>query len=101
MRVLLASEIQSKEGFLGSKEIVNRLLLILYNVLDFFAKIYLMKCKKGKNTVKLEDEINKRLQDVIDRKKSESEALKKILKAFLKNDDGENQNIENIKKTEK
>ena len=50
---------------------------------------------------KLAEELNKRLQDVIDRKKSESEALKKILKAFAKNEENENKNIENTKKTQK
>ena len=58
-----------------------------------------MEKENDKN--KLAEEINKRLQDVIDRKKCESEALKKILKAFTKNEDNENQNIENIKKTKK
>ena len=57
-----------------------------------------MKKENDKNKHKLTEEINKRLQDLIDHKKSESEALKKILKAFTKNEDNGNKNIENIKK---
>ena len=55
-----------------------------------------MEKENDKN--KLAEEINKRLQALIDHKKSESEALKKILKAFSKNEDNKNKNIENIKK---
>ena len=58
-----------------------------------------MEKENDKN--KLAEEINQRLQDMIDRKKCESEALKKILKAFTKNGDNKNQNIENIKKKQK
>ena len=42
--------------------------------------------------MELQKELNKRLQDLIDRKRSESEALKKILNALLGHDN------ENLKK---
>lgn len=49
----------------------------------------------------LEDDLDKRLDDLINRKKAESEVLKKILDAFLKNEDGENENTMNNKKLKK
>lgn len=57
-----------------------------------------MKNENAENIddLELQKELNERLQNLIDRKKSESEALQKMLKAILEKD---NENQKNNEKT--
>lgn len=52
-----------------------------------------MNNKDQNDDISIEAEMNRRLQDIIDQKKTESEALKKILKALSKLDNECKSNI--------